>query len=89
MSSRTAASAARVDELRAIVNEALLAYHVEDDPIMSDAEYDRLYDELVALEDEHPELVIPDSPTQRVGRGAVGALPEGRAPGAARARSTR
>ena len=34
---------------------------------MSDAEYDRLYDELVALETEHPELVIPDSPTQRVG----------------------
>jgi DNA ligase (NAD+) len=67
MSSRTSSPAARVDELRAIVNEALLAYHVEDDPIMSDAEYDRLYDELVALEEEHPELVIPDSPTQRVG----------------------
>jgi DNA ligase (NAD+) len=67
MSSKTSSRAARVDELRAIVNEALLAYHVEDDPIMSDAEYDRLYDELVALEAEHPELVIPDSPTQRVG----------------------
>ena len=67
MSSKTSSPAARVDELRAIVNEALLAYHVEDDPIMSDAEYDRLYDELVALEAEHPELVIPDSPTQRVG----------------------
>ena len=34
---------------------------------MSDAEYDRLYDELVELEEEHPELVTPDSPTQRVG----------------------
>jgi DNA ligase (NAD+) len=67
MSSRTSSPAARVDELRAIVNEALLAYHVEDDPIMSDAEYDVLYDELVALEAEHPELVVPDSPTQRVG----------------------
>src|SRR5262245_45558091 len=67
MSSKTSSAAARVDELRAIVNEALLAYHVEDDPIMSDAEYDVLYDELVALEAEHPELVIPDSPTQRVG----------------------
>ena len=67
MSSKTSSPATRVDELRAIVNEALLAYHVEDEPIMSDAEYDRLYDELVALEGEHPDLVIPDSPTQRVG----------------------
>jgi DNA ligase (NAD+) len=66
-SAKTSSPAARVDELRAIVNEALLAYHVEDDPIMSDSEYDRLYDELVALEAEHPDLVTPDSPTQRVG----------------------
>ena len=44
--------------------------------------YDRLYDELVALEEEHPELVTPDSPTQRVGRAPLRALPEGRAPGA-------
>ncbi len=65
MSSR--AASARVDELRSIVNEALLAYHVEDDPVMTDAEYDRLYDELVALESEHPDLVVADSPTQRVG----------------------
>ncbi len=57
----------RAAELREILGKALIAYHVEDDPIMSDAEYDRLYDELVALEEEHPELVTPDSPTQRVG----------------------
>ena len=50
-----------------ILTRALVAYHVDDDPIMSDAEYDRLYDELVALEEAHPELVTPDSPTQRVG----------------------
>jgi len=49
------------------VNAALIAYHAEDDPIMSDEEYDRLYDELVAIEDVHHELVVPDSPTQRVG----------------------
>src|SRR5262249_57109943 len=42
-------------------------YHVLDDPSVSDAEYDRDYDELAALERENPELVTPDSPTQRVG----------------------
>ncbi|MBA2741753.1 MAG: NAD-dependent DNA ligase LigA [Actinobacteria bacterium] len=67
MSSRTSSPATRVDELRASLNAALIAYHAEDDPIMSDEDYDRLYDELVAIEEEHPELVIGDSPTQRVG----------------------
>ena len=43
------------------------AYHVLDDPEVDDATYDRHYDELVALEAAHPELVTPDSPTQRVG----------------------
>jgi len=57
----------RAAELRQLLGRALIAYHVEDDPVMSDAEYDRLYDELVALEEEHPELVTADSPTQRVG----------------------
>ena len=38
-----------------------------DDPSVDDATYDKHYDELVALEEEHPELVTPDSPTQRVG----------------------
>jgi DNA ligase (NAD+) len=42
-------------------------YHVEDRPEISDAEYDRLFRELVALEEEHPELARPDSPTHRVG----------------------
>ena len=59
--------AVRAAELRDVLTRALIAYHVEDDPVMSDAEYDRLYDELVALEEAHPELVSPDSPTQRVG----------------------
>ncbi|MGH3029139.1 MAG: DNA ligase LigA-related protein, partial [Gaiellaceae bacterium] len=57
----------RAGELRVELNRALIAYHVEDDPAITDAEYDRLYDELVALEAEHPELVTPDSPTHRVG----------------------
>ena len=60
-------SAARAAELRELLNRALIAYHVDDDPIMDDAAYDVLYDELVAIEAEHPELVTPDSPTQRVG----------------------
>jgi DNA ligase (NAD+) len=58
---------ARLDELRDEVNHHLYRYHVLDEPEVSDAEYDRLYDELKALEDEHPDLITPDSPTQRVG----------------------
>jgi DNA ligase (NAD+) len=57
----------RAAELRELLNRASIAYHVDDAPIMEDAAYDTLYDELVALEGEHPELVVPDSPTQRVG----------------------
>ncbi len=58
---------ARLDDLREQLNHHLYRYHVLDDPEISDAEYDRLYDELKALEDEHPDLIAPDSPTQRVG----------------------
>jgi DNA ligase (NAD+) len=57
----------RARELREQLNEASIAYHVDDAPIMEDATYDALYDELQRLEAEHPELVTPDSPTQRVG----------------------
>jgi DNA ligase (NAD+) len=57
----------RAAELRELVEHHNYRYHALDDPEISDAEYDRLYDELRALEDEHPELVTPDSPTQRVG----------------------
>jgi DNA ligase (NAD+) len=69
MSSRTAKAspASRVEELRRIVEYHLYRYHVLDDPELTDAAYDVLYDELVALEEEHPELRTPDSPTQRVG----------------------
>ena len=59
--------AARAEELRRLVEHHLYRYHVLDDPELSDPAYDVLYDELQALEDEHPELVTPDSPTQRVG----------------------
>ncbi len=64
-SSRTAG---RVDELRELLRRYGHAYHVLDEPEVEDAEYDRLYDELVELERELPEAEIPpDSPTRRVG----------------------
>jgi DNA ligase (NAD+) len=66
-SSRTTTAVARAAELRDVLSRALVAYHVEDAPIMEDAAYDVLFDELVALEHEHPELATPDSPTRRVG----------------------
>ena len=54
-------------ELRDVLTYHLYRYHVLDDPEVSDAEYDTLYDELVRLEEADPTLVTPDSPTQRVG----------------------
>src|SRR3954463_1203905 len=49
-------------------------YYVLDDPVIGDDEYDKLLDELRAIEAEHPELVTPDSPTQRVGGTPVSSL---------------
>jgi DNA ligase (NAD+) len=57
----------RIAELRDEINYHAYRYHTLDDPIISDAEYDQLMRELRALEDAHPELITPDSPTQRVG----------------------
>ena len=67
MSSRTTARADRVAELRRLVRHHNHRYHVLDEPEIDDAAYDALFDELKAIEEEHPELVTPDSPTQRVG----------------------
>ena len=53
--------------LREQINHHNYRYHVLDDPEVSDAEYDAMMRELEALEQEHPELRTPDSPTQRVG----------------------
>ncbi|EJN05881.1 DNA ligase, NAD-dependent [Herbaspirillum sp. YR522] len=58
---------ARARQLRAELNGHNHAYYVLDQPSIPDAEYDRLFQELQALETAHPELVSPDSPTQRVG----------------------
>jgi DNA ligase (NAD+) len=57
----------RVEELRAEIDQHSYRYHVLDDPEISDAEYDELVRELQALESRFPELITPDSPTQRVG----------------------
>ena len=57
----------RMKELVAKLNQYAKEYYTEDNPSVSDAEYDKLYRELVALETEHPELVQADSPTHRVG----------------------
>jgi DNA ligase (NAD+) len=57
----------RVEELRSILRHHNYLYYVLDRPKISDAEYDRLFDELLALEEENPDLVTPDSPTRRVG----------------------
>jgi DNA ligase (NAD+) len=67
MATKTKDLAARAEELRKQLDYHLYRYHVLDEPEISDAEYDRLYDELKLLEEEHPELATPDSPTQRVG----------------------
>ncbi len=61
------AATARHKELAAAVERANVLYHAEDAPELSDAEYDQLFRELVALETAYPELTTDDSPTQRVG----------------------
>ncbi len=64
----------RILELRAELDQHNYRYYVLDEPSVPDAEYDRLFRELQALEAEHPELVTPDSPTQRVGGAALSAF---------------
>lgn len=61
----------RVDALRELLHHHAHQYYVLDAPEIPDAEYDRLFRELQALEAEHPELLTPDSPTQRVGGKAL------------------
>jgi DNA ligase (NAD+) len=66
--------AARAEALRERIRAADRAYYELDQPILSDAEYDRLMRELQELEEEHPELRTPDSPTQQVGGAAAEAF---------------
>lgn len=56
-----------IDELRERIRQHEYQYYVLDDPLVTDLEFDRLIQELLQLEQEYPELITPDSPTQRVG----------------------
>lgn len=64
----------QMTHLRDQINYHLYRYHVLDAPIISDAEYDELYRQLVELEAAHPQLITPDSPTQRAGAEPLGAF---------------
>ena len=70
----------RVDELRSTIDRLNHAYYILDQPEASDDEYDRLMNELRAIEAAHPELVSPESPTQRVGAVLDGGFAEVRHP---------
>src|SRR6059058_2107583 len=65
-----------VAALRHQIEEANYQYYVQDNPPLTDAEYDGLMRELQRIEDDHPELQSPDSPTQRVGAGPVQDVPQ-------------
>lgn len=67
----TTALQKRLEELYLLLEEHSHRYYVLDDPEISDGEYDRLFQELLELEAEHPELVTADSPSQRVGGAAL------------------
>ena len=71
---------AHVEALRHQIEEANYHYYVKDQPVLTDAEYDQLMIELQRIEQEHPELQTPDSPTQRVGAGPVQDVPQHRHP---------
>src|SRR4029453_942037 len=66
-SSKTKSAAQRAAELRDVLDYHLYRYHVLDDPEITDAEFDVLYEALAGLEQANPELVTTESPTQRVG----------------------
>src|SRR5947209_11883465 len=71
---------AHVADLRHRIEEANYQYYVKDNPTLSDAEYDQLMLELQRIEQEHPELQSPDSPTQRVGTSPVQEVSQHRHP---------
>ncbi len=67
MTTATKGVEAKIESLREEIRQHEYRYYVLDDPEVSDADFDRMMNELKRLEAEHPELVMPDSPTQRVG----------------------
>ena len=66
----------RSKELSRLLTEYQKAYYVQGRPLVSDLEYDRLFDELLLLESQHPDIRKPDSPTQRVGSDLTSDFPE-------------
>ena len=64
----------RAGELRAAIDRGNYEYYILDNPTLSDAEWDAAMRELRAIEEAHPALVTPDSPTQRVGAAPLGAF---------------
>ncbi|MDQ3813414.1 MAG: NAD-dependent DNA ligase LigA, partial [Armatimonadota bacterium] len=69
-------AAAEIEALRAEIAQHNYNYYILDNPTVSDEEYDVLMRRLIALETEHPDLITPDSPTQRVGAPLEGEFPE-------------
>ncbi len=78
--SPTGDPAAEIEHLRDLIDSHNHAYHVLDSPTISDAEFDALFDRLLALEAEHPELVTSESPTQRIGAAPSERFPSVRHP---------
>jgi DNA ligase (NAD+) len=76
MTRAPAAVRQRATQLRAEIDRHNYRYHVLDDPEVPDAEYDRMLRELKALEEKHPDLVVPESPTQRVGGAPIAVFAE-------------
>ena len=68
----TATPPEQARELAALLRYHEWRYYVQDDPVLSDKEYDELFKQLEAIEAAHPELIVPDSPTQRVGSDLTG-----------------
>ena len=65
----------RIEQLRKEINYHNYRYYVIDDPVINDTEYDMLLKELIDLEKKYPELITPDSPTQRIGEELIGGFP--------------
>ena len=64
-----------VEDLREVLRFHEYRYYIQNDPLISDFEYDSLYKSLEALEKENPDLIVPDSPTQRVAKGLTKEFP--------------
>ena len=74
------AAADEILRLRRAIEKHNYQYHVLDDPLISDTEYDRLFRRLLELEKKHPELMSPDSPTQKVGAPPLDEFPRSNTP---------